>query len=279
MLNKFGLNVKQRHYNSLLTKNYELGLIEVHAENLFSKSNMEFQQISKNYNVSLHGVGLSLGSIDGVNENHLAKLRELNDLYQPKFISEHIAWSEVDNIFVNDLLPLPYNQESLAVIVDNIKYVQDYLGRQILIENPSSYLKFKSSNMHEFDFINQIISQSNCGLLFDINNMYVSCKNNNWSITEYIANINKDAIQEIHLAGHSQKKINNKILRLDTHNCEVSEQVLAIYYEYFANLNNIYTVLEWDSNTPSFKQLHNYLKKIAINNNIDKFKWPTALVS
>jgi len=214
------------------------------------------EEVRENYPMSFHGVGLSLGTSGQLDEVHLKKLKRLVDRFNPALVSDHISWSNLDNITVlNDLLPVPYTNEVAKKIISNIKQTQDYLGRQILVENPSTYLEFTDSKMPEYEFICKVIEGSECGLLLDINNIYVNSENHNLDPYEYLKNIPGDAIQEIHLAGHARKEIEDKVILLDNHGSRVIPPVWDLYETAIQRFGKIPTLIEWDMDIPDFSIL------------------------
>lgn len=269
-----GIGLRFPHYREIIDNQPDIKWFEVHSENFFAEGGMSLyilEQIREKHPMSFHGVGLSLGSCDGLDKKHLEKLKNLVDRFNPALVSEHISWSNTNGITLNDLLPLPYNDESLAVLVDNIKHVQDFLGRQILVENPSTYLEFNESTMTEWEFINKLIEKSGCGLLLDVNNIHVSCTNHGWDSAEYIKNIPYNAVGEIHLAGYEEKRVANPLSRLrgrvregasaddfiliDTHGNEVANIVWQLYEEVIKRSGCTTTLIEWDNNIPDLQVL------------------------
>ena len=254
-----GIGLRTPHYQAILDLLPDLDFLEVHSENYFnpnSKNYFYLEQIAQHYPLSFHGIGLSLGSSEKISQNHLNKLKDLVDRFQPALISDHLSWSSLHNQFFNDLLPIPYTQESLQRFVANVNQVQDHLQRQILIENPSSYLEYKNIEMEEPEFINEIISQTGCGLLLDLNNIYVSATNHQYSVDKYLNIINEKAVQEIHLAGFTQKQVNNSTILIDTHSTYVSDQVWDIYRKYInKSQTDAITLIEWDLEIPALDQL------------------------
>lgn len=252
------IGLRSFHYQDFITKKPKIEWVEVHSENFFSKNYDYYilETIRKDYQLSFHGVNLSLGSYQKPSLEHLKKLRELINVFQPIMFSEHLAWNVIDNIYLNDLLPIPYNEEALKIICRNIEITQDFLGRNIAIENPSTYLQLSDSNIKETDFLNQIVKNTNCKILLDINNVYVSSVNNNTDPYNYLNEINYQAVNEIHLAGHTIKYDNNnqKII-LDTHNDLVSLPVWELYKYFLKNHHPIHTLIEWDQDPPQFDTL------------------------
>ena len=256
--NKVGLGLRSKHYKDILDNKAKVSWLEVHSENYFSDGGLPHYYLKKINNmlpISFHGVGLSLGSAEPVNMNHLKKLKKLFSIYNPSLISEHLSWSSIDNRYFNDLLPLLYTDESFKIFCDKVKITQDYLGRQILIENPSSYISYKSSNINEWDFYSQIPNETGCGLLLDINNIYVSCQNHNYNPEDYLNAINTKHIQEYHLAGYSTKKFDKGTILIDDHGSKVKDPVWNLFHKTIKKLGAKPTLIEWDTNIPSFTTL------------------------
>ncbi len=254
-----GIGLRAPHYQTILSSLPDVGFLEIHSENYFnphSKNHFYLQQLAESYALSFHGIGLSLGSSEPVSRPHLHKLKQLVDRFQPALVSDHLSWSSLQGQFFNDLLPIPYTEEALSCFINNVNQVQDYLQRQILIENPSSYLQYKNSDMSEAEFINEIAKQSGCAILLDLNNVYVSARNHQFSITQYLHRIDPQRVQEIHLAGFSEKQINGSTLLIDTHSTLVSEEVWNIYRCYLSSTNSsAVTLIEWDTNIPALETL------------------------
>jgi hypothetical protein len=254
-LTGIGIGLKAQHYDDILQQKPKLGWFEVHPENYMGAGGLPHKylgEICQHYPLSMHGVGLSLGSADGVCDAHLRALKTVVDRYQPVQVSEHLSWSHWHNTFLNDLLPLPYNQESLAIVANHIHHVQDTLKRTILIENPSTYLGFHNSDLSETDFLRELTQQTDCGLLLDINNVYVSANNQHNSATHYIEHYPLDSVREIHLAGHAQETIDGETVLIDDHGSPVADavwQLFAHVYPQFAA--DIPVLIEWDTNVPS----------------------------
>ncbi len=255
-----GIGLRHSHFEEILKKKpKEIGWLEIHAENFFGEGGRArdfLEKLSGHYPMSIHGVGLSLGSPD-LSKDHLKKLKDLVDKYKPFLVSEHLSWSRLDpSVIMNDLLPLPYTNETLQIIVDNIKAVQDYLGRKILVENPSSYLKFSHSSFKEYEFISEICSRTECGLLLDVNNIFVSCSNNGGDPKEYLDAIPSKYVEEIHLAGHSFRELpSGRRLRVDTHNNLVCKEVWELYRYAVEKIGPVPSLIEWDLDVPELRVL------------------------
>lgn len=247
----------------------EIGWFEVHGENYYNFESPLFSdliEVRKNFPISLHCVGNSLGSAQKLDLNHLKKLKELIKIIDPFLVSDHISWGRIDGKHFNDLLPLPYTKNSLKAIISNVETMQDFLGRKILIENPSAYLVFKNQEMDEAEFINEICKKTGCDLLLDVNNIFVSASNNKaFKIEEYLKKLDKKIVKEIHLAGHSKSKIfdgkKQKEILIDTHNDVVCDEVWEIYKNAVKKFKNTPFLIEWDQDFPEFKVLLSEAKK------------------
>lgn len=265
--NLIGIGLRHPHYKQVLQDQPDIGWLEVHSENFFHSAGPSIDFITsvrKKYPISLHGIGLSLGSADGLNQEHLAKLKGLVDRLDPFLVSEHLSWGYLDGIYIPDLLPVPYNQESFDVFAKNITTTQEFLGREILIENPSTYIEYKASKQHEVDFMTSLCAATGAKLLLDINNVSVSCFNHGWDVKEYINAIPIGLVKEIHLAGHSSEEIApGKILRIDTHDRNVCPEVWDLYGHAISRFGLIPTLIEWDSKIPNLEFLLKEASKIA----------------
>ncbi len=262
--NLVGVGLRSPHIDHIL-KNHkkvakQIGWFEVHSENYYNigGSNVNaLLEVRKNFPISLHSVGNSLGSVQKIDLDHLAKFKKLIDVVEPFLISDHISWGMVDGQHLNDLLPLPYSKQSLQALCKNIEIAQNFLQRQILIENPSTYLTFKNSEIAEADFINEVVKKTGCGLLLDVNNIYVSAQNNKaFDPIAYIKKIDKKIVKEIHLAGHSKARIFDgkgyQQILIDTHNDLVCDEVWSLYALALKRFGKIATLLEWDQDIPEF---------------------------
>jgi uncharacterized protein (UPF0276 family) len=235
-----------------------VGWFEVHSENYFGKGGAPLYYLDKireDYPVSLHGVGMSLGSVDGLDVQHLAELKGLIERIRPGLVSEHLSWSSFGGDYLNDLAPLPYTDEILYHLIGRISQVQDYLGRQVLVENPSSYLEYEYSTYREYEFLNELSQRSGCGILLDVNNVYVSCRNHGWDAYEYLQGISPDRVCEFHLAGHTVNLVSGQEILIDTHNRPVSAEVWELYQTALQHLGNKPTLIEWDMDIPSLQTL------------------------
>lgn len=253
-----GVGLRHCHFDDFINKKPNIGWLEVHSENFFAKGGIakeKLAQICTNYKLSLHGVGLSLGSSSGVDNEHLKQLKTIIAEFKPFLLSEHLSWSRVNNSFYPDLLPIPYNKESLKIVCDNINKTQDYLGCKILIENPASYIAYNITTMSEAEFLNKLTSYTGCGILLDINNIYVSSFNLGLDANEYITEILCDKVAEIHLAGPADSLINNKKILIDTHSSKVRDEVWHLYKKFINKAGKKYSLLEWDTNIPDVETL------------------------
>lgn len=274
----FGLGLRSKHIPHILNNETKVDWFEAISENYFelnSKQNgglpiNNLEKIRCLYPIALHGVSLSIASIDPINKNYLKQLKKLIKRIEPVWVSDHICFSSVHGVELHDLLPVPYTLESVKHISNKVNKVQDYIQRKLMLENVSSYLEYKSSEMTEWEFIHEIIKRTDCNILLDVNNVYVSSKNHNFDAMEFIKNIPTASIGQIHLAGHSQ----GKNYLIDTHDEPVCKEVWDLYEKTIQYHGAINTMIERDANIPDFEVLENELntaKKIIekITNN----KW------
>jgi uncharacterized protein len=254
---KAGIGLRHPHHGAMIDSRPAIAWIEVHSEN-FMRGGPSFallDALRQDYPVSLHGVGLSLGSAEPLDEVHLARLKSLVERIEPGLVSEHVAWSVAEGVYLNDLLPLPYTEEALDHLVDNIDRMQSALGREILIENPSTYLQFSHSEMSEAEFIAEALRRSGCRLLLDVNNVFVSARNHGFDADAYINALPAERIGEIHLAGHSLRSIDGTELRIDDHASVVRDEVWALYRNTVQTLGPLPTLIEWDAELPALDVL------------------------
>jgi uncharacterized protein (UPF0276 family) len=253
-----GIGLKSAHYQDILEQKPKIDWFEIHSENYLidgGAASAMLSSIRENYPISMHGIGLSLGSAEGIERSHLIRLKKLAEDLDPFLISEHLSWNYVNNTYLPELIPIPYTDEAIDVFCRNIECAQDFLQRQILIENPSSYIQYITSNYDESEFLTKIASKSGAGILLDVNNIYVSCVNHGWNIKDYIHSIPQNLVKEIHLAGHSIREINDQKLLIDTHDNFVSQEVWELYAMAIQKFGNIPTLLEWDANIPELSVL------------------------
>lgn len=252
-----GIGLRSPHYQEVLDTDLNLGWLEVHPENYFGGgAHRHFlSQAREKYNLSLHAVGLSLGSDEPVSEEHLKKFKELIDIYQPFNVSDHASWSASGNAHLNDLLPLPYTQESLDKLARNVSRAQDVFERRMLIENPSTYLAFKGNEMHEDVFMNRLADMTGCGILLDLNNIYVQAHNHGYDAWDYIDTIDPRHVGEMHLAGHIEQDTGDGIILVDTHSRPVKGDVWALYEHAIKRIGVVPTLIEWDGDIPDLETL------------------------
>lgn len=250
----FGLGLRPDYYEEILQTQPSLDWFEITTENYMipgGKPLYYLDKIRQNYPVVMHGVSLSLGSTDPLDMDYLKQLKALAQRVEPAWISDHLCWTGINNTNLHDLLPLPYTEEAIKHVVSQIQRVQEYLGRQIAIENVSSYLTFTQSHMSEWEFINEIIARADCYLLLDVNNIYVSSYNHHFHAMDYINAMPGDRIVQIHLAGHS----NFGDYIIDTHDAPVIQAVWDLYAKTIARFGNISTMIERDDNMPPLSDL------------------------
>lgn len=253
-----GIGLRHPYYEEVLETDLNLGWLEVHPENYFG-GGVHRHFLSKareKYQLSLHGVGLSLGSDQPVCENHLAQFKELIDIYQPFNISDHASWSASGNAHLNDLLPLPYTQESLDKLARNVSRAQEVFGRQMCIENPSTYIAFAENDMHEDEFMNRLAAQAGCKILLDLNNIYVQAHNHGFDPYEYIDTIEPRHVGEMHLAGHIERDVEGGgTILIDTHSRPVKDSVWDLYEHAVRKFGPVPTLIEWDQDFPTLREL------------------------
>lgn len=255
-----GLGLRASHYQEIFETKPDVPWFELLSDNYMAAGGLPIQRAEKvrqDYPITLHGVGMSLGSADPLNTDYLKRLKVLADRLEPHYVSDHIAWVSVDGKYTHDLLPLPYNEDMLQHLRVRIQQVQEYLGRTILIENPSSYLSFDSSDMGEADFINQLSLSSGCELLLDVNNIYVSAMNHGFDPYQYLESIPQDKVKEIHLAGYEQMDG----YLFDTHGHSVKPPVWDLYRAALKRFGSVPTLIEWDTDVPEFSTLLAEAKK------------------
>ena len=248
-----GVGLRFRHHQEVLDSRPAAAWFEVHTENYMGGGTgpAVLDAIRRDYPVSLHGTGLSLGSAKGLDAVHLAKVREVVARIEPALVSEHLSFSVAGGNFLADLLPLPMTEEALEIFCRNVAQAQDCLKRQILVENPSTYLQFRHSTIPECEFLAQLAKRSGCGILCDVNNIYVSACNHSWRPSTYLAALPARAVGEIHLAGHSVRRIDDtRTIRIDDHGSRVAPEVWALYAQALARFGPVPTLIEWDTDVP-----------------------------
>ena len=255
-----GIGLRAPHYREVLETLPGVGWLEVHSENYFGAGGQPhafLERLRSRYPLSLHGVGMSLGSTDALNVQHLDKLKALIHRYQPDLVSEHLCWSSVGGRHLNDLLPLPYTEEALSHVSERVMRAQELLGRQLLIENVSSYLQFSDSTIPEWEFVAAVAAMSGCGILLDVNNVYVNSVNHRFDALRYLDAIPSAAVGEIHLAGYDD----SGLCLIDTHGAPVSEPVWNLYREAVRRFGRTPTLIEWDTDLPALVVLLDEARK------------------
>lgn len=247
-----GIGLRAPHVAEIIATPPPVGWLEVHVENYLGggPAPRALDAIRRAHPVSLHGVGLSLGSAEGLDRRHLERLVGLVRRIEPALVSEHLSWSIAGGAYLNHLLPLPYTEESLDVLCRHVSQAQEALGRRLLIENPSSYLRFRYSPIPEHEFLGELVRRTGCGLLCDVNNVFVTCGNLGQDPAAYLAALPSDAIGEIHLAGHSSNDVDGRIILIDDHGSRVSPEVWDLYGQAVARFGPRPTLIEWDTDIP-----------------------------
>jgi uncharacterized protein len=249
-----GIGFRALHHQALCEQRPEIGWIEAHTENYFHDGGAAVRALERaraNYPLSLHGVGLGLGSAQGVDREHLRRVKRAITRFEPALVSEHACWGQAGGEYFNDLLPLPYTEEAVTLLARQVAETQDFLGRRLLIENVSAYVAFEHSRLHEWEFLAAVARDSGCGLLLDVNNVYVSSRNLGIDALAFINGLPADAIGEIHLAGHAQA---GDVL-IDDHGSAVCDEVWELYRIAIARLGPLPTLIEWDNNIPELSRL------------------------
>ncbi|MDN4574811.1 hypothetical protein DBB29_19610 [Pandoraea cepalis] len=254
-----GVGLKAEHYRVIIETRPDIGFFEVHAENYMGAGGPPHRYLTairEHYPLSLHGVGLSIGADRPLDQAHMQRLKALNKRYDPALFSEHLAWSSHGTTYLDDLLPVPYIDDSLSRICQHIDQVQTALGRQMLLENPATYIWFKESTWRETDFIREIVQRTGCGLLLDVNNVHVSSTNQQWNAHAYINEFPLAHVQQIHLAGHScQVDEHGRPLLIDSHDKRVDPQVWKLFLQVIKCIGPVPTLIEWDANVPAWPDL------------------------
>jgi len=254
-----GVGLKSEHYRTIIETLPDIGFFEVHAENYMGAGGPPHRYLAairERYPLSLHGVGLSIGADRPLDPDHFRRLKDLIARYAPGLFSEHLAWSSHDSGFLNDLLPVPYTGETLARVSEHVDQIQESLGRQMLLENPSSYVAFAESTYSEIDFIAEVVRRTGCGLLLDVNNVYVASTNQQWDPIAYIEAYPLAHVQEIHLAGYTREADEKeRPLLIDTHNRAVDEVVWDLFAHAAKLIGPVPTLIEWDADVPAWPTL------------------------
>lgn len=247
-----GIGLRHVHHRDALESRPPVGFLEVHPENYLGGGGAVrcLTELRRDYPVSLHAVGLSLGTDGPLDRQHLSRLACLVERIEPWLVSEHLSWCSAEGVYLNDLLPLPYTEEALAVVARHVEETQEALERQILIENPSTYLRFAHSTLSEWEFLAEVVRRTGCAVLLDINNLYVSAMNHGFAPGPYLEALPPAAVREIHLAGHHVKQVDGVTLRIDDHGSKVDAAVWALYREAIARFGLLPTLIEWDTDIP-----------------------------
>jgi uncharacterized protein len=249
-----GIGLRAPHYRDFLHGTPAAAWLEVHSENYFGAGGYDLhvlEHVRDRYPLSLHGVGLSLGSADGLRDAHLAKLKAVVERIEPALVSEHLCWGAYGAQHFNDLLPIPYTDEALELMCARVDQTQNALGRRILVENVSAYLCYRGSRMSEFEFLAELSRRSGCGILLDINNIYVNARNHGFDARKALVQIPADVVGEMHLAGHSQ----GEDCLIDDHGSRVCDDVWALYAAACRRFGAVPTLIEWDTDIPSVEVL------------------------
>lgn len=263
----FGLGLRHPHHEYVVQNNPKVDFFEIHAENFVCEggASLDFlKKISNLYPLSFHCVGMSLGSASGLDKKHLKNLKKLVDQFKPILLSDHLSWSDSSKSgTANDLLPVPYTKEALNIFCDNVKQAQDFFGREILVENPSAYLEFEESEFTEVDFMNEIAEKTKCGILLDINNVFVGASNFVFDAAEYLSKIDASKVKEIHMAGHSIFEYNGKKVRIDTHSDHACDEVMDLFKNFVKRTDiKVPILFEWDEKIPQFDVLYDEMKRV-----------------
>jgi uncharacterized protein (UPF0276 family) len=249
-----GIGLRAVHHDALVNERPIVGWIEAHTENYFHEGGAAARALERaraDYPLSLHGVGLGLGSADGIDREHLAQVKRAIERFEPALVSEHACWGHAGGEFFNDLLPLPYTDEAVDLLARQVGIAQDALGTPLLIENVSAYVAFEHSHLHEWEFLAAVAANCGCGLLLDVNNVYVSSKNLGLDARAFIEGLPLGSVGEIHLAGHTR----NGAVLIDDHGSQVCEEVWQLYRHAIARFGALPTLIEWDTNLPALATL------------------------
>jgi uncharacterized protein (UPF0276 family) len=253
-----GVGFKPEHFAALVANPGGVGFLEVHAENYMGGGGLPHAQLTAvrdRFPLSIHGVGLSIGGTRGLDLDHLRRLKALCDRYEPESFSEHLAWSSHGAEYLNDLLPLPYTTETLALVVEHVDQVQSVLGRRMLLENPATYVLFAQSTIPETEFLAEVARRTGCGLLLDVNNVHVSTTNHRTDPRAWLAALPMQLVGEIHLGGHDEEELPSGPLLIDTHGQPVAEAVWTLFAEVVRMAGPRPTLVEWDNDLPDWPVL------------------------
>ena len=250
----YGLGLRVDHYEEILSDSPRIDWLEVMSENYMIPGGRPLhylERMRQRYPLVMHGVSLSIGSTDPLNRDYLRRLKQLADVVAPAWVSDHLCWTGVQDTNLHDLMPLPYTEEALEHVSDRVSQVQDYLGRRILLENVSSYVTFKDSQLTEWEFLGEIARRADCLILLDINNIYVSSHNHHFDPREYLAGVPAERVQQFHLAGH----VHEGNLIIDTHDQPIVDPVWDLYEQAIRRFGFVSTMIERDDNIPSLSEL------------------------
>ena len=253
-----GVGFKPDHFSAIREGARGIGFFEVHAENYLGAGGLPHAQLAAlraDFPLSIHGVGLSIGGTRGLNFAHLERVRQLCQRYEPASFSEHLAWSSHGAEYLNDLLPLPYTDETLAIVCDHVSRVQEVLGRRMLLENPATYLRFAASEIPETEFLAEVARRTGCGLLLDVNNVFVSCTNHGTDPRAWLAALPLHLVGEIHLGGHDTEELPSGPLLIDSHGAPVADPVWALFADVIGRAGALPTLVEWDNDLPDWPVL------------------------
>ncbi len=252
-----GIGLRFPHHRAVIEDKPVVAWMEVHSENYLGGGEplKALEAARREWPISLHGVGLSLGSADGIDLTHVKRLKALADRIDAGLVSDHLSWSIADGAYLGDLLPLPMTEEALDVVAANVARFQDGMGRRVLVENPSSYLRYRHSTIPEWEFLAEVAKRTGCAVLLDVNNAYVSASNHGWDLTTYFDSILTTDILEIHLAGHSVRTFKDRQIRVDDHASPVCDAVWALYRQVVDRIGAVPTLIEWDNDLPPLSRL------------------------
>jgi uncharacterized protein len=255
---KAGIGLRFQHHRDVVESRPVVGWLEIHTENYMGGGIPLHwvERARRDYPIAMHGVGLSLGSAEGLDAEHLARTRALADRIEPGLVSDHLSWSVAGGNYLADLLPLPLTEEALAIVCANVTHFQDMMGQTVLVENPSSYLRFAHSTIPEWEFLATVAARTGCGILCDVNNIYVSAMNHGWDPIAYLDALKPETIGEIHLAGHSLRTLESgAVIRIDDHGSEVIDEVWTLYEAAIARFGTVPTLIERDTDIPALGEL------------------------
>jgi len=253
-----GIGLRFQHHQAVIEDKPQVAWLEVHTENYMGGGAplRDLDVIRREYPISLHGVGLSLGSAEGLDLGHLARFRRVVERVEPALVSEHLSWSTSGGVYLADLLPLPMTEEALETVCRHVDQTQSCLRRRILVENPSTYLRFRHSTIAEWEFLGAVAARTGCGILCDVNNIYVSAANHGWQASDYLTALSSSAVGEIHLAGHSVRELDGgRVLRIDDHGSRVIPEVWQLYSEALSLFGPVPSLIEWDTDVPPLDTL------------------------